>query len=284
MQKQATQEKPPESSSPESSSPAAEKKDSTTSAEAQLNIDLRDPWLAAFLAWLIPGAGHFYQRRWAKGVLFSICILGTFLYGFAIGGGKVVYASFRPEDRRLQYLCQIGVGLPALPALVQSMRMKNGGETFGTFMAPPKIKTDAHGNRRSELNDWQSDLHRYFELGTVFTMIAGLLNVLAIFDAACGPEIVEVRGRKKGKKDQGESPPGVSTSVNPDAALDYRYGAVGIVLGGALGVWVMMKFGPFGRKMNLPILALFCVVGAVLASKASFFVKRLLASGNDTKT
>jgi hypothetical protein len=176
------------------------------SAEAKIDIDLRDPWLAAFLAFLVPGMGHFYQKRWAKGVLFSTCILGTFLYGLAIGGGKVVYASFRPEDRRLQYLCQVGVGLPAMPALVQSMRVRNGGKPWGTFMAPPAITRDNNGNVHSQLDDWQYDLHRYFELGTVFTMIAGLLNILAIYDAWGGPVFIEVTPKKK-KKPKDDSPP-----------------------------------------------------------------------------
>ena len=30
-------------------------------------------------------------------------------------------------------------------------------------------------------------LPRYFEMGTVYTMIAGLLNILAVYDACCGP-------------------------------------------------------------------------------------------------
>src|SRR5690242_14086203 len=50
-------------------------------------IDLRDPWLAAFLAWLVPGLGHMYQRRWGKGGLFMTCILATFFYGLWLGGG-----------------------------------------------------------------------------------------------------------------------------------------------------------------------------------------------------
>jgi hypothetical protein len=30
-------------------------------------------------------------------------------------------------------------------------------------------------------------LHRFFELGTVFTMVGGLLNILAMYDAWGGP-------------------------------------------------------------------------------------------------
>jgi hypothetical protein len=40
------------------------------------------------------------------------------------------------------------------------------------------------------------DLNRYFEFGTVYTMIAGLLNVLAIYDAWGGP-VFAATGRKK---------------------------------------------------------------------------------------
>ena len=88
-----------------------------------VEVHLRNPPLAAFWAWLIPGAGHLYQRRYAKGILFMVCILGTYFFGLAIGGGKVVYASFRQPDMRYPYLCQLGVGLPALPALIQQRRV-----------------------------------------------------------------------------------------------------------------------------------------------------------------
>src|ERR1700754_3289915 len=96
--------------------------DATTSDGAAIEIDLKDPRLAAFLAWLIPGAGHIYQGRTGKGILFFVCIVGTFFYGMYIGGGHVVYASTadvfsRQFLDRWQYVCQLGVGLPALPAL-----------------------------------------------------------------------------------------------------------------------------------------------------------------------
>src|SRR5687767_2923206 len=95
-------------------------------AAETLEIDLRDPSLAALLAWMLPGAGHFYQRRYAKGVLFFVCILGTYFFGLALGEGKVVYASWNQVDRRWQYPLQLGVGLPAAPALVQNMITRRG--------------------------------------------------------------------------------------------------------------------------------------------------------------
>jgi hypothetical protein len=221
-------------------------------AADQPHVDLRDPYLAAFLAWLLPGAGHFYQRRWGKGGLFMVCILTTFFVGLWMGQGRVVYASWRPNDQRYAYICQVGVGLPALPALVQAMRLKSGEAPFWNgAMAPPflpgqrlprkwvadqvaKGNLDAsdfpelsraepadyveylchaeyYTNQRGEpavqysdeapkfmpsastrepynqLSDWNLQMGPYFELGTVYTLIAGLLNVLAIFDALAGP-------------------------------------------------------------------------------------------------
>lgn len=171
----------------------------------QFTVDLRDPLLAAFLAWLIPGLGHIYQRRTAKGVLFMVCILGTFLYGWGLGGGKVVYAAWQPEIRRWPYLCQFWAGLPALPALIQ----RGMNNPFGdSFMTAPR---DA-----SELAAWQKELAGKFELGTVFTMVAGLLNLLAIFDAGAGP-VGSVPEKEEKQGDDDRPPPDDDHGDDSDA-------------------------------------------------------------------
>jgi hypothetical protein len=190
------------------------------SDETALEINLKDPRLAAFLAWLVPGLGHIYQGRTGKGVLFFACIVGTFLYGLYIGDGRVVYASTadvfsRQFLERWQYLCQVGVGLPALPALVQRERMQQRKEPLVAdwFMRPPHKNPppdlpegfqslDQSDRRRrvqhpDELAKWNYDLGEYFEIGTVFTVIAGLLNILAIYDAYGGPLILPPEEEKK---------------------------------------------------------------------------------------
>lgn len=161
-------------------------------------IDLRDPAFAALLAWLVPGLGHLYQRRTAKGVLFMVCILSTFFFGLFCSNGHAVYASWKAGDKRLPYLCQVGVGLPALPALVQTYLVRSGKEPlFGGVMAPPRDS--------KQLDEWHRTLNKYFELGTVYTMIAGLLNILAVYDAWGGPVPVDEDQRKK-SPDDGEPP------------------------------------------------------------------------------
>lgn len=158
-------------------------------AEERLEIDLKDPALAAFLAWLLPGLGHWYQGRRHKAILFFVCILGTFIYGLYLGEGRVVYASWRDEDRRPHYFCQVAVGLPALPALLQAQRAKPIPFPFyEDFMVPPQVTPEGGpGPRPDGLDTLHKRLNRYWELGTVYTMIAGLLNILAIYDAWGGP-------------------------------------------------------------------------------------------------
>jgi len=181
--------------------------------DAQQRVDLKDPALAAFLAWLIPGLGHLYQRRLPKAALFFICIMGTFTYGVFLGGsakmgfGRSVYFSWRPGDKRLPYLCQVGAGLPAMPALVQAKRLSSGKKVWlNGFMAPPRIPTpenvgDANQDQPTA-SELQKRLSRYLELGMAYTMIAGLLNVLAIYDAWGGPVFTET-AKKEDDEEEG---------------------------------------------------------------------------------
>ena len=160
---------------------ATKEQDDAVSEQIEIEIDLKDPALAAFLAWLIPGAGHLYQGRTAKGIVFMTCILGTFVFGMVLGQGQVVYAQWDPHEKRWPYFCQFPAGLVALPAIVPIFEM---------YQAPIDIDD-------KELDRRHYRLRRFFELGTVYTMIAGLLNILAIYDAWGGPVIVEPGGGKK---------------------------------------------------------------------------------------
>ena len=185
-------------------------------------VDLRNRPLAAFLAWLIPGAGHMYQGRHVKGGLFFVCILSAWILGFALGGGHVVYASWQPGDKRWHYLLQAGVGVAALPALVQGDRMRRhtvNGQTmqgyeplWGGFMGPPHrpvIESEA-----DEVSAWYARRGAGYEMGTWYTVIAGLLNILVIYDAYGGPLAIPNSGRKKEGSDredgQEDSPDGDS--------------------------------------------------------------------------
>ncbi len=180
-------------------------------------IDLRNPWVAGFLAWLWPGAGHLYQGRYGKGLLFMGCILSIFFFGLFLGEGRVVYAK-HPGDQGqpvvrgrfgtiltrlariapLPFWLQAGTGLPAMPAVYQRMRAKNFGEpALGGWFAPPRDT--------AELDSWHRELNQRFDMGVLYTMIAGILNFFAIWDACAGPAPSEPVDPKK-KKDDPKKP------------------------------------------------------------------------------
>ena len=54
-------------------------------------VELKNPRIAALLAWFFPGLGHIYQGRVGKGVLYAVCILSIYFMGFVMGEGKIVY-------------------------------------------------------------------------------------------------------------------------------------------------------------------------------------------------
>jgi len=185
-------------------------------APPEERVVLKDPPLAALLAWLVPGLGHLYQGRIAKGILFFVCLTSTFAYGCYLGGsrelgwGRVVYVAWRDDDRRLAYLCQVGIGLPAVPAIVQASLVNKGkAPRWNGFMAPPRPEGfanvgEAAANALSNqptLDELHFQLRGYFDLGTAYTMIAGLLNILAVYDAWGGPVFPE-----SAKKEDDEPP------------------------------------------------------------------------------
>lgn len=169
-------------------------------------IELKDPLVAGILAWLVPGLGHLYQRRFFKGILFGICIIPLLLTGIWMGSyseptdpadsasakrwhiGRNVYCSWRNGDKRLYFIPQALIGGVAIPAILQANHGTEG-ESFlpGNAFVPPRLANEQSNSKQPTLNQLIEKLHSYFELGTIFTVIAGLLNILAILDALGGP-------------------------------------------------------------------------------------------------
>jgi hypothetical protein len=196
----------------------AKSKSAAASPEEPVQIELRNPFFAAVLAWIIPGAGHFYQGRWAKGTLFSVCIIGTYMFGLVLGQGKVVHTggtsdlvrgnTFGRMVQRWPIVAQAGVGLPAAAAVIQHFRVKSGNDPlFGGWFAPPRSTGELYkrfgtSTGADELAYWNEKLNVRYDIGMLYTMVAGLLNILAVYDALAGPVIAE--DKKKDENDEDE--------------------------------------------------------------------------------
>ncbi len=194
-------------------------------------VHLPNPKLAALLAWLFPGLGHLYQGRRRKGFLFMASIVSLFLAGMVIGKGQVVYASTLPLAPVPPFLydgwpfiCQSGIGVVAIPGWIERSRyMANEGPLFiSAFYPPPSSERDAR-ERRVDLTSTDEsgeevrhpngpakrryDLGFRFEVGMVYTVIAGLLNLLVVYDAHSGPMLAEEEKEDEEKKDAEKSAP-----------------------------------------------------------------------------
>ena len=103
-------------------------------------VNLKNPLIAALLAYLIPGAGHWYQGRRFKATIYSVCILSLFIWGMILGNWQPVYSQLVYQTDRVTpqmekkvpttkfsfgYAAQFFNGAMALPALVQESRLRN---------------------------------------------------------------------------------------------------------------------------------------------------------------
>jgi hypothetical protein len=183
-----------------------ETEETTVSEYEQVKtIDLKNPVVAGILTWLVPGLGHYYQGRVAKAILFFFCIVPTFWVGCVLGSGsdtgfaRNVYYSWRFQDKRLFFIPQVCLGMAAIPAGLQAIRTGGGHPPlFGRFMAPPQVEEGDPTGVPPTLAEILRKQHFLFELGTYITVIAGLMNLLVIFDAVDGPLVY--RPEKKEEK------------------------------------------------------------------------------------
>ena len=160
------------------------------------------PLFAGFLSYLVPGLGQIVQGRIAKGVMFMVILLSMFIGGQYLGGWRTVYITRDTNDNKLwiwnlspglitnvvchrwHYAGQFGIGVAAWPAIFQYERCPKDDKAieprgfWNTFQRAPSEKN---------LNDYLRAHGKMPELAWVYTVIAGMLNILVIFDAFAGP-------------------------------------------------------------------------------------------------
>ena len=117
-------------------------------------------WWMGIAAWAVPGAGHFLQGRWVRGLLISAAVVGMFLIGLSFGG----------------HLFGLGGGGEGSSQLLQLPPMIANLGTGALYLLCWAGRTGF------------SDSAEYarlatFEYGNTFLLVAGLLNYLAMLDA-----------------------------------------------------------------------------------------------------
>jgi hypothetical protein len=152
--------------------------------------------------------------------VFFVCIYALYFYGMYLGSGtrtidgktyRVSSNVYLPDtaDRpggnpfslwrplanlynRPQFAGQFWIGVAAWPAIWQYMtyeeKAEDGGFPFGRFQRTP---------REEDLNAIHNGANKLIELGWVYTVIAGVLNIMVIYDAFAGPAFLALADPKK---------------------------------------------------------------------------------------
>jgi hypothetical protein len=123
-------------------------------AESKPTLD-KPPYMAGALAWLIPGGGHWYLGMKARGAIIFVTIAVVFWFGVIVGG---VRSTVDPTHNMHWFLGQICAGGHALISLALSRSIPWDG-----------IDGLSWGKSK--------------DIGVVYAGVAGLLNLLAVFDA-----------------------------------------------------------------------------------------------------
>lgn len=121
-------------------------------------ISRSDPpssFLAAILAWVVPGLGHWFLGERQRGAIFFIVITVTFWAGVAVGG---VRTTITPKDNGAWIAAQLCAGPQALAALYWSNRLSLHDKV--------DLKAGYPGSN----------------ISVVYAGVAGLLNLLVIID------------------------------------------------------------------------------------------------------
>jgi hypothetical protein len=101
--------------------------------------------------WLIPGAGHFMLRKWIRGTLIAVSILGMFFIGLALKG-KIYTPNTGEILDILNFAGDVGNGILYVLARI-----------FDLGTAAVQVATA--------------------DYGTKFIVVAGLLNIISAVDA-----------------------------------------------------------------------------------------------------
>ena len=123
---------------------------STTKTAAEKSQSTGFQYGPLLAGWLLPGAGHFLQRKWIRGALLLISIGSMFFLGIAMQGK--LYTSAHDILDILGLAGDLGSGLFYLV----SRQLGLGTETVQVTTA---------------------------DYGTRFIVVAGLLNIIAAVDA-----------------------------------------------------------------------------------------------------
>ncbi len=116
---------------------------------------------SVLLGWCIPGLGHFMNGLRRQGALLFLLVCGLFLCGYLLSDREAVSRQLHPWA----FWAQVGFGGGTLPLVYfdpARQHLLRGHDTITDYQTVP----------------------RFSDTGLLFCSVAGLLNMLILFDLA----------------------------------------------------------------------------------------------------
>jgi hypothetical protein len=166
------------------------------------------PWpVVAIAGWAIPGLGHILLGERIRGVLIGLTVLAMFLGGVLLGGVRII--EFPDNGSSLP----IGAPKPNLVAQLLSQPVFIAQACTGPIaLAAGSVSWKlAHDPNTARLISHS----RIYDLGMLYTAIAGALNLLALVDAAARSGTKAVLRDRDEPATLAPSSPASSSTVQP---------------------------------------------------------------------
>ena len=162
-------------------------------------------FVALFLAWLIPGAGHAYLGRPLRGAIIFIVIGATFWGGIALGGVMTVDY----ESEKWWFAAEILTGAHGVAGWHRQRMVYQELAADAAVGPAPLLRTEARMQWNFRVDkklaaDGTALVYPTDTVARAYAGVAGLLNLMCMFDAVM-LSLLAGRSKPAGKgKDHGE--------------------------------------------------------------------------------
>lgn len=179
---------------------------------SQSTVEIRPQWNphAAVAAWLVPGLGHIVLGQHRRGIVLGIAIGALWLAGLLIGGISVIDKQARDEPpqhvqdqfdrgdrvpgytpgRSWWYWGQAMIAPSIIIERVRNSMAVNYSAELGAPQEPnPRGRLVPPTDPSTPPPPYEPSFGRVAEQGTLYTALAGMLNLLAMIDVLyCDPK------------------------------------------------------------------------------------------------
>jgi len=160
-------------------------------------------YLALFLAWIVPGAGHVYLGRVQRGLILFLAVSVTFWAGVAMGG--VLTVDY--ETERWWFVAEMFAGVHGV------VGWQRQSKVYEALRADPEVRQATDQDRLAAVLDKrlaEKGLALVYPTDTVaraYAGVAGLLNLMCMFDAVM-LALMGVRGERAAPPDESQQQKG----------------------------------------------------------------------------